>query len=199
MIENLRGTLAVFSQIICYPIFWFLAYVLSSAEVKDYLLFPDDKDAIFVIAANHQSRLDPFILTGIIRPKYWKHLLPYRYITANQYLYYPGFVWFLWPLGGFPSSATRIEEYGLKRALNIVNHKQTVCIFPEGQRSVPNEIEPKKGVAVLASIPNVYVIPIYIRWQNPKIARKVRITIGKPYRANGQSPQQIMKKIYNLS
>jgi 1-acyl-sn-glycerol-3-phosphate acyltransferase len=195
--EKIRYKIATLSQIIWWPTFWFIAYFIVRAEVEDNLSLPKDANARFIIAANHQSKLDPFVITGIIKPRFWRRLLPYRYITANQFLYSYLYIWLLWPLGGFPAYKTEREGWGLKHSELIHSMGQTLCIFPEGQRSKPNEIKPKHGLARIASLPNTYVIPINLQWyHNP---RRVKVIIGSSYNADGLSSDEILKNIYNLS
>jgi 1-acyl-sn-glycerol-3-phosphate acyltransferase len=194
--ERIRGVLASAGQIICFPIFWFLAFVICRGEVHGDLKLPKGRKLKFVIAANHQSALDPFVMTGVLAPKYWLQLLPYRYITANQYLYKPKYIWFLWPLGGFPAYPTRIEGWGLKRAQHILNQGQTICIFPEGQRALKHEVKPKRGVSVLASTDETFLLTIRLEWKrNP---RKEDIHIGQAYTAQGHTPEKILDSIYSL-
>lgn len=195
--EHWRGILATVGQIVWWPVFWFLANFICRAKVQNNLILPDDPEARFIIAANHQSRLDPFVITGVLGPRFWWRLMPYRYIAANLYLYNWGYTWLLWPLGGFPAQQTKWEGWGLKRAKQILIASQTVCIFPEGQRSLPNEVQPKRGVAVLANMPNTYVIPIKLSWQlNP---RRVKVIIGQAYSAHRHPPKKILDTIYGLT
>jgi 1-acyl-sn-glycerol-3-phosphate acyltransferase len=195
--ERLRGNLATFGQIVCFPMFWFIAHVICHVKVQSELkTLPKGRKAHFIIAANHQSALDPFVITGVISPHFWSKLLPYRYITANQYLYKPKYIWFLWPLGGFPAYDTQREVWGLRRAQNILDSGQTVCIFPEGQRARKHEVKPKKGVSILANSPNTYIIPIKLKWQLKP--RQVTLSIGKAYKAQGHTPDDILNKIYAL-
>jgi 1-acyl-sn-glycerol-3-phosphate acyltransferase len=195
--EQLRGVLATVGQIVCQPAFWFLAYIVCQAKVEYRLILPDDPKARFIIAANHQSRLDAFVITGILKPHFWRRLLPYRYITANQFLYGWATMWVCWPLGGFPAYPTTHEKWGLARAKQVLAAGQTVCIFPEGQRSIPQEILPKRGVAVLANTPHTYVIPIHLQWQRRR--RHVELVVGQAYNASGRSAVEIMDTIYRLS
>ncbi|MCX6729822.1 MAG: lysophospholipid acyltransferase family protein [Candidatus Saccharibacteria bacterium] len=197
MVKRFRRTLAIVGQLIWFPAFWFLAYIICRAKVLNNLNLPSDPKARYIIAANHQSRLDAFIITGILSPRFWIRLLPYRYITANQYLYNPRFTWLLWPLGGFPAFHTKREGSGLEQAQKILISGQTVCIFPEGRRSRPYEEKPKRGVGVLANTPRTYVIPIKLQWRHKP--RRVNVSIGKAYKAAGHTPDNILSTIYKLS
>lgn len=197
MVERFRRSIATVGQIIWFPAFWFLAYIICHARVTDNLRLPQDPEARFIVAANHQSMLDAFIITGVLAPRFWHRLLPYRYITANQYLYRPKFMWLLWPLGGFPAFPSKREAFGLDQAEKLLTLGQTVCIFPEGQRSLPNEIKPKRGVSVLANTPRTYVIPIKLHWHRRR--KQVEVIIGQAYKAKGHSPDEILKTIYRLS
>jgi 1-acyl-sn-glycerol-3-phosphate acyltransferase len=198
--EFLRKYLAIAGQLLWYLPYWALAKFYCRADVTNRLTLPPKKTGgkkiQYVIAGNHQSRLDAFIITGILGPKYWRHLWPYRYITANQYLYSWYAWWILWPQGGFPAYPTNFEGYGLRQARKLTESGQTVCIFPEGQRAIPGEHKAKRGVGELANIPGTYIIPIKLQWQlNP---RKITVIIGQAYDAEGQTPEQILQTIYAL-
>lgn len=197
MIERYRAVLATAGQMMLFPAFWILAYIICRARVNNGLELPSDPKARFIIAANHQSKLDAFVITGIIKPSLWLRLLPYRYITANQFLYNPRYAWLLWPLGGFPAYQTKRENGGLPKAQQILKMGQTVCIFPEGQRSRKYETTPKRGVAVLASMPDAYILPIKLQWH--KRPRRVFVSLGKAYKAAGHTPDDILRTIYELA
>jgi 1-acyl-sn-glycerol-3-phosphate acyltransferase len=197
MFESFRRYLALAAQILWVPAFWFMTYVVCRAKVRDNLQAPSHPGAHFVVAANHQSRLDPFVITGALGLRHARRLWTYRYITGNAYLYSPKFAWLLWPLGGFPAYPTKREGYGLEQAKKILNSGQTVCIFPEGRRSKPHEFEAKRGVSVLADMPKTYVIPIHLQWRLKP--RGVTVTIGNAYNAASQSPDSILKTIYDLA
>lgn len=165
--------------------------------MANQLVLPADTKARYIIAANHQSRLDAFVIAGIIGPRYWRQLLPYRYITANQYLYNWRTGWILWPLGGFPAFSKKRGTSGLKRAGQIFDLGQTIGIFPEGRRSRPRTVRPKNGVAVLADLPHAYIIPINVQWRHGP--RRVKITVGAAYRPKQPSAEKILDTIYTLA
>ena len=79
-----------------------------------------------------------------------------------------------------------------------LGNQDTVCIFPEGKRTVRGATVPRHGVSVLANIDNVRLIPVNIEWQNGGLLKKVSIIIGKPINAAGKTPQEIMDIIYKL-
>lgn len=153
----------------------------------------------YVTAPNHQSMLDPFILSGQIPFASWRKLAPIRSFVYTFYFtkwyYYP----FLVAFGCFPATRHESLPYGLGLAENLLSKHQTINIFPEGRRCVPGEQYARHGVAVLAKQPNVMIIPMHIQWTSGRLLqRRARITIGRPVDCSDKTAQQILGLIYDL-
>lgn len=153
----------------------------------------------YVIAGNHISILDPFLMCSCLPFKPTTVLMPYRFIVANVYydnfLLRPG----LWLLGGFRAYPHSSKMYGLELSYVFLELGQTVMIFPEGRVNRTNgKLPAKRGVAELAKHKNTMVIPVAITKNKSKIFKRFTVTIGKPESMNSLNSEQIMQKVWDL-
>ena len=155
-------------------------------------------DARYIIAANHQSQLDPFILLATLPLGAFLKLQPVRFLAHNglfqDFIRHTVLIFG----GAFPTKPHPKYPHGLPGAFQFMEQGHTVLIFPEGQRAVYKTLPPKPGVAKLAAYPGAQVIPVQIIWKRRRWWRSCRITIGSPTDANGLSPEQIMELIHAL-
>jgi len=195
----LAGYKAATNQLLIWVILSLLLRVVFRGKVQNKVkLMPGDNNR-YIMAANHQSGIDPFMITAAFQPRTILRLLPFRYITANIHLYRLRYGWLLRAMGGFPSHSSTRETHGLGRAKSIIEKANTLCIFPEGQRSLPHEIEAKRGVQILARETGAFIIPLHIHWhRQSSFNRRVFITIGDPFDARDMTAQQILDRIYAL-
>ena len=106
---------------------------------------------------------------------------------------------FLESWGAFPNKELEGFGYGLPLSAKILANKGTISIHPEGTRVKPGEhVEAKRGVAVMASEPNVRLILCHIEWSG-KIFRRVSVAVSEPLDCSGKSAEQIMAQIYSLA
>lgn len=187
------------SQLLIWPILEFLLRIVFRGTVIDKLELPNKKEAHYIVVANHQSMLDPFMLTVAISGKTLVRLLPFRYMTANSYVERGISGWSLKCLGAFPAFPTHTEIYGLEKGARILDLGQTLCMFPEGKRTLAKASPPKPGIAQLANLPGTYIIPILIEWSQAFPVRKLKITVGKAYEGIGHPAEAILASIYTLS
>jgi glycerol-3-phosphate dehydrogenase (NAD(P)+) len=109
-----------------------------------------------VLAANHRSFLDPFLIGCCIgRPIYF---------VAKQELFKNPFVgWFLNCMGAFPVRRAEADEDSVHTALTLLERGRPVVIFPEGTRVRAGSLaQPKRGVGRLALQSGAAVVPIAI-------------------------------------
>ena len=152
------------------------------------------RGARYVIYANHQSILDPFVICPSLPLGAIGNLLPFRSFVENSYFHGPAKI-FLNLAGGFPAHYHPKRSYGLEKAKSLLHSGQTVVIFPPGTRTRKQIAKP--GVSKLASEPNTYLIPVYIDW---KSRWSCHVHIGKPNQYDSEvSAQELMQHVYNLA
>ena len=119
----------------------------------------------YIIAANHNSHLDTLILMSLFPLSSLKRVRPVAaadYFFKNRYL-----KWFaLNMIGIIPINrqAKVSKQHPLQGAMEALERKEILIIFPEGSRGEPEQMGHfKTGVAHLAkSFPDLPVVPVNI-------------------------------------
>jgi len=110
-----------------------------------------------IIASNHRSFLDPFVIACMARrPMYYvakKEIFQYNRLLA----------WALGALGAFPVDRGGGDAAFIDTAKVILARGDIVLIFPEGTRTRPGALgKPKRGVGRLALETGVPVVPVAV-------------------------------------
>jgi glycerol-3-phosphate dehydrogenase (NAD(P)+) len=135
-----------------------------------------------IIAANHRSFLDPFVIACMARR-------PMYYVAKQELFRRPWQAWILNALGAFPVNRGSADEEMVTTAKAILARGDIVLIFPEGTRIRPGSLgSPKRGVGRLALESGVPVVPVAVigteairrGWRIRP--HKVRIRAGRPLR-----------------
>jgi long-chain acyl-CoA synthetase len=143
-------------------------------------------DGPYIIASNHVSFLDGFVIASSMPFKTFKNI------------YFLGFQKYF--VGKLRSHIARLShvipidpDIYLNKALQVsayvIKNKRSLCIFPEGGRSFDGSIMPfKKGIGVLALELNIPVIPAFIKGTFEALPRgakfirpsKIEVFFGMP-------------------
>jgi len=167
-------------------IFLFIFRIFWLLRIKGKNLLP--KQGPYLLCPNHASYLDGFVVFSS---------LPFGIAKNTYFLGYSKILEH--PLIGWANKATRLipidPSLNLTDAMQavsfVLSHKKIVCLFPEGRRSVDENIgEFKKGVGILIKELNIPVVPIYIKgshysWPRTKHLPRLyplKIIFGKPLR-----------------
>jgi 1-acyl-sn-glycerol-3-phosphate acyltransferase len=151
----------------------------------------------YVIAANHQSTLDAFIMMSGFTPVIYRHIRPIRSMLKNRYLNGGLVTSYLLGMGCFPAKAHSMMPYGLDLSIQLLNRGQAIFICPEGGLTLPGEAKPHRGVTVLAKEPGVRIIPTHIQWTRyGRWRRTFKLTYGMPFDGSDMTAQEIMDRIY---
>lgn len=138
-----------------------------------------------LIAANHQSYLDPPAVGSHIRQR---HL---TYIARASLFKFKPFAWLIASLNSIPIREDQSDAAAIKEAIRRLESGGAVLIFPEGSRSDSGLIQPfKRGVALLMKKGRCPVLPVaidgaYDAWPNSRtlprpFGRGVHVKFGRP-------------------
>ena len=147
-----------------------------------------------IFATNHTSELDAIIVPASL--PFLSRLMPMFY-TSRERSFYKNCGWRQYFYGGlffkfWGAHSVKIGlmnyELSLPTHVKIINHGNTVLIFPEGSTTKDGNLKKGKGgVTYLAYKTSAPIVPIYIsgffkltprEWFFRR--RRVRITFGKP-------------------
>ena len=138
-----------------------------------------------IVAQNHQSNLDPFLLAGV---------LPIHVFADAFFVGFTGY--FGRGPGRIPSTLFRVQPIsadpgllpGIRSALAGLRAGRVLCIYPEGERTWRGDLQPfRRGVAWLARAASAHVVPsaivgAYQAWPRGwgLAPHPVRILFGSP-------------------
>ncbi len=140
------------------------------------------KDGALIIAANHRSFMDPWVIGMMLRR-------PIYYVAKAELFHQRAIAWLLSSLGAFPVDRGNGDRDAMDAARRILERGDVVVIFPEGTRTRPGALgAPKRGVGRLALETGAAVVPIALigteavrnGWRIRP--HKVRIRAGRPLR-----------------
>jgi 1-acyl-sn-glycerol-3-phosphate acyltransferase len=115
-------------------------------------------DGGLVVAANHRSFLDPFVI-GALLP--WRRQI--QFVAKVELFESRWQGWILNRLGAFPIRRGQSDETAMETARIAVERGGTVVIFPEGTRIRQGSLaRPKRGVGRLALETGAPVLPVAV-------------------------------------
>ncbi|MGH9908240.1 MAG: lysophospholipid acyltransferase family protein [Pyrinomonadaceae bacterium] len=168
------------------PVVWLIALTFWRLKHRGLQNVPS-KDGL-IIAANHQSYLDPFLIGFPIKR-------PIRFLAWNVAFGWPVIGKAMRLLGAWPLQLEGSDPAAIRRSLQWLRSGEIVVIFPEGGRGQPDGTMNrfKAGAVRIALEAGVPILPVTIRGANrvwpagkrlPRLG-KVEIVYHPPYR-----PQQ---------
>ena len=141
----------------------------------------------FVVAPNHQSYLDPFLVTSEYGFDNLKNAFA---VGASQFFSNSFMRWVASFLNTVPVDADTQLLKAMKASAVGLKHGKILTIFPEGARAFDGEMhEFKKGAAILAVELDVPIVPValdgfykvWARNSNKISFAKTKIRYGKPF------------------
>src|ERR1700735_4063186 len=137
-------------------------------------------DGPVIVAANHRSFLDPFVIATMARR-------PMYYVAKQELFGNKLQAWILNALGAFPVARGAGDTEMIDTAKAILGRGDIVLIFPEGTRTRPGSLgTPERGVGRLALETGAPVVPVAVigteavrrGWRIRP--HKVRMRAGRP-------------------
>src|SRR5512133_1266455 len=166
-------------------VYWLLRAIVQPAAHLYFRLSRIGREHIpaeggFIIASNHRSFLDPFVIALMARR-------PIYFMTKKEAFINRPVAWLLASLGAYPIDREGGDHEAMDTTKAILARGDGVLIFPEGTRTRPGPLgRPKRGVGRLALETGAPVIPIAV-FGTEKVRRgwrirphKVRIRAGRP-------------------
>jgi glycerol-3-phosphate dehydrogenase (NAD(P)+) len=126
-------------------------------------------DGPVILAANHRSFLDPFVIGICLRR-------PIYFVAKKELFRNRIQAWLLNCLGAFPVRRGESDEESVRTALELLERGQAVVIFPEGTRIRSGSLaKPKRGVGRLALESGAAVVPVAVTGTERARSRGLRI------------------------
>jgi len=178
------------------PIVRAILYLFWIGEVKKIENVPKSSGAI--IAVNHSSYLDFFIISAAIRRR--------LYFLAAQELHRVRFLkWFMRYNERIYLDRERPGVKYFREVVKILQQKKLVVLFPEGTRSKDGKIHRGKlGFVKLAIVARVPIIPIAIsgtfdvysrQGRFPRLSHSCKVHVGEPVFLNEYFGKKTSKNV----
>lgn len=151
------------------------------------------KSGGLIIAANHQTYLDPFWLGIPIKR-------PVRYLAWSEAFSWPLVGKAIELLGAWPLQVEGSDPAAIRRSLTWLRDSGVIVIFPEGGRGLPDGsmIRLKAGAVRIALEAGVPILPVTVRggnrvWSSDKWVprlRKVEIVYHELFHVTQQPEEE---------
>jgi 1-acyl-sn-glycerol-3-phosphate acyltransferase len=136
--------------------------LLFGSVARVHVLRPENAERTggLLLAANHISHFDPFILSSVVRRKI-------DWMAMAEFFPYPVLGHFLRAVDAFPADRDRADRTTIRSAIARLRSGRIVGIFPEGgirdgKNSILEGASARSGVAALADMAAVPVLPCVI-------------------------------------
>lgn len=147
-------------------------YYKLSFEGKENL----PKDGSNVFASNHRSYLDPILIAMEAK-------VPCSFMAKEELFKQNAlFKGLITAFGAFPVTRGKGDTAAIDLSMEKLNKGRNLVIFPEGTRSKDGTVgRGKTGVALIAAIAQVPVVPVGINFEGKlKFRKEIIVRFGKP-------------------
>lgn len=192
MWEKIESRVAQISQFSIWVPLRILFFFFGRLKVKGWENLEKIPNTSFIIASNHLSFLDHFLISHLF--PFSTRFFPFRYPAFPQH-YYTWKQLFMWMLGAYPVVKGDDLEKTLAKSLQIIKNGGRILIYPEGKmREKGRRRNPRRGAAYIAAKTNAPILPCYIEgfdplrcdigfsWKDLFLRRyHLRVNFGKPF------------------
>lgn len=188
LLKRIRITLRLLDKIIAFilkNIFLFIFKVFWSLKTEGRNFIPSRGP--YILCPNHASYLDGFFVFSALP---FHSAVDTFFLGHTAIFEHPLVSWAVKLARLIPIDPSAYLTEAMQAASYVLEHKKVICIFPEGGRSIDEQIgEFKKGIGILAKELNVQVIPVYIQgshysWPRtskfPRPFIRVKVIFGRP-------------------
>ncbi len=135
-----------------------------------------------IIAANHQSYLDPPVVAISINREV-------HFFAKEELFRIFGLGWLITTLNAIPVRRGVYDPRSIKRVLSALQLGGALVLFPEGTRGNGVDfLRPKPGIGLIASHTHVPIVPTYIYRANRQAKtlwrRRIHVLFGEPIPAD---------------
>jgi long-chain acyl-CoA synthetase len=144
------------------PFLFVLAHVLVRALARPVVsgLEHLPRSGPFIIAPNHQSYLDPFVLLGVLPYGTIRQLF---FVGAAEYFETAATAWLARQLNIVPGDPDANLLPAMQAGAFGLRNGKVLVLFPEGERSIDGGVKKfRKGAAILSHHLNVPIVPVAI-------------------------------------
>jgi len=133
-----------------------------------------------VIVCNHVGWLDPLWVGYAAYPR------SLHQMAKKELFEMPLVGWFVRSGGGFPVDRGRPGPATIKHAISLVARGERLLIFPAGTRNAGDEVDNKRGAAMIALKAGALIVPAHydgprrLRWGHLLWRPRIAVTFGAP-------------------
>jgi len=146
-------------------------------------------DGAVILAANHESMLDPWLLPLATRR-------PVRYMAKAELWRYPGVRWVMEKFGTFPVARGTGDRGAVGRAAQLLNDGELLGIFPQGTCLPFRDRRWYRGAAKLAIATGATIVPVCLVGTEQALRPgkfkfgfpRIVILVGKPIEVEQAKP-----------
>ena len=151
------------------------------------------KSGPIVIAGNHKHLYDQCL--AIIATK-----RAINYMAKKEYFDNKKVAWFFKGTGCISVDRKNKDPKAKEAALDVLNDKGAIGIFPEGTRNRTEELllPFKFGAVSLAQKTDSYIVPFAITGDYKFRSKNLKITYGKPFKINYMTLEEANDKLYKI-
>ena len=185
----------LFQWITCRVVYGTYYRIACGMKIKGRENVP--KDRFFIVASNHVSAIDPFLIVDAIGRNV-------AYMAKRELFETPVAKFFLDLLGAFSVNREKLSVSTIKTAMGIKKTKWVLGLFPQGTREIDGNLDNiSRGFAGLAKTLKCDILPVgivgAIKKERKPFESHIKINIGKPipYREDTHEMINIWKEKIN--